>query len=103
LIQAYVKAINAKDIDQLRALYPGMPPDQERQWRDLFRDEVKELSATVGDIRVAPGAAPQADFTLALTFRPQGSKAQTFRLSNHAAIRQAGAGWQFDRVDQKGQ
>jgi len=103
LIQAYTKAINAKDMKQLRALYPGMPPDQERQWRDLFRDEVKDLSASVGDVRVVPGGAPQADFTLALTFRPEGSKPQTFRLSNHATLRPAGAGWQFDRLDQKGQ
>jgi hypothetical protein len=103
LIQAYVKAINARDMKQLRALYPGMPPDQERQWRDLFRDEVKELSAVVEDVRVVPGGTPQANFTLALTFRPPGSKPQTFRLSNHAALRPAGGGWQFERLDQKGQ
>ncbi|MGN6393530.1 MAG: PEGA domain-containing protein, partial [Gemmatimonadales bacterium] len=102
LIQAYVKAINAKDLNQLRLLYPGMPSDQERQWGDLFRDEVKDLSASVGDIRVVPGGVPQADFTLALTFRPQGSKPQAFRLSNHAILRPGGAVWQFDRVDQKG-
>ncbi len=103
LIQAYTRAINARDLKQLRALYPGMPPDQERQWRDLFRDEVKDLSASVGDVRIVPGGAPQADFSLALTFRPQGSKPQTFRLSNHATLRPAGAGWQFERLDQKGQ
>jgi protein kinase-like protein len=103
LIQAYVKAINARDMKQLHALYPGMPPDQERQWRDLFRDEVKELSAVVEDVRVVPGGTPQANFTLALTFRPPGSKPQTFRLNNHAALRPAGGGWQFERLDQKGQ
>jgi serine/threonine protein kinase len=102
LIETYARAINARNIGQLRAMYPAMTPERERQWRDLFRGEVKDLTAAVSAIRVVPGDLPQAEFVLTLTFRPERGKPQSFRVNNHAALRQDPSGWHLVHLDEKG-
>ena len=103
LVQAYAAAVNARDIKQLRRLYPSMTTDRERQWRDLFRDEVKGLTATTTVVSVAPGSPPEVDFKLKLGFRPEGGTPQSFQVHNRASLRRGSIGWQFDHLDERGE
>ena len=103
LVQAYARAVNARDIKQLRRLYPSMTTDRERQWRDLFRDEVKDLTATPTVISVDPGSPPEVEFKLKLGFQPEGGKPQSFQVHNRASLRRGSVGWQFDHLEEKGE
>jgi eukaryotic-like serine/threonine-protein kinase len=103
LVQAYAQAVNARDIKQLRRLYPAMTADRERQWRDLFRDEVRDLTAASTVVAVVPGSVPQVEFQLKLGFRPEGGTAQSFQVHNRASLRQGSIGWQFDHLEERGE
>ena len=103
LVEAYARAITARNIGQIRVMYPAMTAERERQWQDVFRDEVKDLAATVSAIRVVPSEPPEAEFVLTLAFRPDRGKPQTFRVSNHAVLRQDPTGWHFVQLSEKGE
>ncbi|MGH7526837.1 MAG: protein kinase domain-containing protein, partial [Gemmatimonadales bacterium] len=105
LLSQYGSAINARSISQLKTLYPGMSPERERGWRDVFRDEVKDLRATVSvtSIEAAATGPAEASFSLILRFKPEGGKPQTFTIENQATLRQEPGGWRFATLLERGE
>ncbi len=105
LLGQYGSAIDARSISQLKTLYPGMTPERERGWRDVFRDEVKDLKATVSvtNIEAAAYGPAEASFSLILRFKPEGGKPQTFKIENQATLRQGPGGWRFATLVERGE
>jgi hypothetical protein len=50
VIREYARALEARDIDQVKRVYPGLPPDRERAWRDIFA--LGELTVSIGAVVV---------------------------------------------------
>jgi serine/threonine protein kinase len=104
LLVEYESAINARSISRLKALYPAMPPERERQWRDLFNVDVRDLKATLSVTSIqAAGSAPEASFGLVLSFRPDREKPQTYRVRNQATLRHEAGGWRFVSLMERGE
>ena len=96
LLSDFEKAINAKDIDRLKTLFPGMAAESERRWRDLFGKDVNDLKAAVTLTNVVPASAAQiATFKVLLTFKPNGGKPQKYQMTDVGTVRREAAGWRF--------
>jgi len=96
LLSDYEKAINARDIDRLKVLFPAMPAESEQRWKDLFGKDVNDLKAVVTLTRILPASAAQiATFRLLLTFKPTGGKPQKYQLTNVGTLRHEPVGWRF--------
>ncbi len=49
-IREYVAALSARDMDRIKRIYPGIPPERERAWRDLFA--LGDLTVSVDNVEV---------------------------------------------------
>jgi tRNA A-37 threonylcarbamoyl transferase component Bud32 len=96
LLADYQKAINARDIARLKTLFPSMPGESERRWRDLFGKDVNDLKAVVTLTSIVPASSARiATFKVVLTFKPTGGKAQKYQLTDVGTLRREAAGWRF--------
>ena len=96
LLSDFERAINAKNIDRLKTLFPGMAAESERRWRDLFGKDVNDLKAVVTLTNVVPASAAQiATFKVLLTFKPNGGKPQRYQMTDVGTVRREAAGWRF--------
>jgi hypothetical protein len=100
----YEKAINQRSLAGLKALYPAMPQEREREWLDLFREEVKDLKAIVTVTGLDASATPaEVYFDLVLSFKPDRDKPRNYKVRNHATLRQDPAGWRFVTLVERGE
>ncbi len=92
-LDAYRRAIESRDLAQLRAAYPGMSADQERAWR-VFFGNVTELSAALKmqDLQVS-GDRAQANVAGTYDFRSR--TRQTQHVAFLAAFERGAAGWRL--------
>ncbi len=96
LFDEYGRAIEARSLDAIRRTYPGLQPEQAREWEEFFRGvtdikvelEVRELKVT-GDAAEA-GLAGVYLFTNPSTHRNQ-REPVTFR----ASLRREGGQWRI--------
>ena len=99
----YLKAVNQRDLDRLKKLYPSMSAEQERRWRDVFRHDVTDLRATMSVSSLdATSESPQSSFEMVLAFKPKGDKLQTFLVAGHATFRRDPTGWHFANLIESG-
>ena len=96
-IQAYAHALNARDLNQLRAAFPGIPTDAENQWKSFFHD-AKELRVTLStsDIR-ASGDEADASVSQALHFRFESAQDTKQDLRVHLE-RQPNGAWRITSI-----
>jgi hypothetical protein len=96
LLADYQRAINGRDLERLKTLFPSMPAESERRWKDLFGKDVNDLKAVVTLTSIVPASEAQiATFKLLLTFKPTGGKAQKYQLTNVGTVRREAGGWRF--------
>ncbi len=90
----YAAAINARSLAQLRAVFPGIKADQEARWKDLFSNEIEQLSATT-TVRSLEERGDVADvaFLLTLVFKPKRDQPQTTRIGSVATLRLENGAW----------
>ncbi len=90
----YAAAINARSLAQLRAVFPGIKADQEARWKDLFSNEIEQLSATT-TVRSLEERGDVADvaFLLTLVFKPKRDQPQTTRIGSVATMRLENGAW----------
>jgi len=102
-LDQYVGAINARNLAQLRAVFPAISGKQESDWKDRFSREIKNLAATltVGRIDGDEDAA-QASFELSLVLEPNGQKPMTYRIQCNATLRQEGGAWKIMSLSERG-
>jgi len=104
-IDAYVAAINSRNLGQVRAIYVGMTDKQASDWREnRFAKEIKKLTATATRPQIegtADGA--RAAFVLDLTLVPDGSAPLTYRIRCDAVLRAEGGGWKIHSLTERGE
>jgi hypothetical protein len=101
-VATYIQSINARNVSQLRSVFPSLSADRERQWRDLFGRDVSELKATASGIRIETGSLAQVEFDVTLEFRPSKGKPQVVRISNQATVGMIGTAWRFVTLVERG-
>jgi hypothetical protein len=105
IMNSYVRAIESRDMGQLKASYAGVSEAQERTWSGYFATyESIDASITYGEPALLPTAlAPtsiDAPFTLRLQFvRKDTKETSTSRTSHHAIFTKAGDRWVLQRIN----
>jgi hypothetical protein len=99
VLAAYTAAVESQNVDNIRRLYPGMTPAQQRGWEQFFQT-VRDVKAqlTVSSLDVANGAA-EAQMTGTYTYlnrstRENERQSITFRVS----LRRDQGGWKITQV-----
>jgi type IV secretory pathway VirB10-like protein len=102
-VEGYVRAINARNLGQLRAIYPGLTPQQESDWRDRFGPDVKRLTASAA-VRSTEesGDGATAIFELSLQLEPAGSAPLHFKIRCEAVLRNEGGTWRIASLTERG-
>jgi hypothetical protein len=95
-LDTYRRAIESRDLGQLRLAYPGLTPDQERAWRDFFGN-VSQLSATLSlkDLQVS---GDRAQATVTGTYEYRSRTRQTQHVEFAAGFERRPAGWRLVSV-----
>jgi serine/threonine-protein kinase len=93
VVARYARAITARDVDAMRAAYPGITPAQEANFRRFFAS-VRELRASfdVSGLDV-DGASADARLNGAYDFVTQGGEKQRSPVNFQASFRRDGDRW----------
>ena len=95
-LEAYRRAIESRDLAQLRAAYPGLTREQERSWRDFFAS-VTELAVTL-TIQRLDTQGDRAEGLLAVTYHFRARNRQTQNLELNATLERVPGGWQLTAI-----
>jgi hypothetical protein len=98
-IAAFASAIESRNVDNIRRVYPGMTPLQQRGWEQFF-ETVRDVKAqlAVGTLDVANGAADaRVSGTYAYRNNSTG-RAEVQPVSFRATLRREGGGWRIIQV-----
>ncbi len=96
VLETYRRAIESRDLNRLRAAYPGLTREQERAWRDFFAS-VTELDARLS-IQSLDTAGEQAQARLAVTYEYRSRTRQTQHLELTAILERRANGWQLTTI-----
>jgi serine/threonine-protein kinase len=98
LVAQYARAIEARDLGGIKALYPLMSDAQERGFRDFF-ENVRTLNVTLslGTLGV-DGNSATAPITGAYDYTDRSGKVQHQTLAFRAAFRREGTRWRIASV-----
>jgi serine/threonine-protein kinase len=96
VLENYRRAIESRDLAQLRAAYPGLTAQQERAWRDFF-GSITHITATL-TIRSLETAGDQAQARIAVTYEYRARANQTQDLDLTAALQLRPSGWQITAI-----
>jgi hypothetical protein len=99
VLAAYATAVESQNVDNIRRLYPGMTPSQQRGWEQFFqtvRDVKAQLS--VSGLEVANGAA-EAQMTGTYSYLNSSTRETEQRpVAFHVSLRREPAGWRITQV-----
>ena len=99
MVEAYGNAVESQDLDNIRRLYPGITPAQQRGWQQFFQT-VRDVKAqlTVANLDVSNGTA-EAQVTGVYTYSNSSTR-QTERqpVAFHMSLRRESTGWRITQV-----
>lgn len=94
----YARALESRNIAEMRRAYPGLSEVEERRWRDVF-DATDSLgvSFSIGRVQlITPDSATApVDAAYTFAFRRGISGERTPRATYRASLRRNGSGWQL--------
>jgi hypothetical protein len=96
LFAEYGRAIEARSVDAIRKTYPGLQPQQAREWEEFFRgvnDVQVELQVT--DLKVNGDAGEAALSGVYLFANPGTHRTQREPVSFRATVRREGGRWRI--------
>jgi hypothetical protein len=96
VIEQYRLAIEARDVQRIRRLYPGLTRQQEQAWNGFFGG-VTDLSARL-QIASLETAGDSARVTVAAVYDFRADRRQTQNSTFTMRLRRASAGWQIVSV-----
>jgi serine/threonine-protein kinase len=104
ILDAFVKAVNARSVAQLRQAYPGMTSSDEAQWRTLLEGKtLVRLVASLepsGDPRVEQETA-ESSFHLLLRLTYSGQPTSSGNVPYQAHFRREAGKWRLVRLQQQ--
>ena len=96
-IAAYVRAIESRDLGQVKSVYANLTPRQEQGWRDFFANtqNLKVSFRLTGTPRIGDATA-QVTVAATYDFLPKGTRTrQQQPVQFEAALERAGAAWRI--------
>ncbi len=104
VIDAYVGAINGRNLGQIRGIYPGITAEQAGAWQERFLKEIKQLTATATRPQiVATAGGATATFTLDLTLVPDHAEPLKYRIRCDAVLRAEAGSWKITSLIERGE
>jgi hypothetical protein len=99
VIEQYVNALNARNLDGMVALYPGLPTGRQEGLRAMFRDasNFTALLASPPEITVN-GDEAHAQFTYSMRGRSPSLGTFDQRATHRATLRRTASGWVIERM-----
>ena len=96
-IQAYARALESRDVQQVRRAYPGLTPQQAQVWRDFF-GMVNDLKVdlSVKQIQIT-GDVAEAQVEGISQFT-QNRRAQQQPMSFHATLERTSGSWRIGSI-----
>jgi len=93
VIAAYARALESRDIGELRRVYPSMTADQRRAFEDFFRlTRSLDASLSVAGLQI-DGAAAEAQLTGSYNYVTTAGVTERRPVSFRAALRREGSSW----------
>jgi hypothetical protein len=98
VVAQYEKAIESRDVGELKRLYPGMSASQAISFEDFFRS-VRSIRATfsVSSLQV-DGTSADAKLTGAYDYVTSNGRSEHQPLTLQAVLRKDGSGWRFASI-----
>ena len=100
LLDAFVDALNRRDMNQLRRVYPDMPANQETAWQQLLGAKNVKLEARrdrAEDLRIE-GNTAETRFTLRMRLQAGGDLPNNSETKYRAVFGQDGSRWQLRQL-----
>jgi hypothetical protein len=99
VLNAYAAAIEARDLEGLRRIYPAMTPIQQRGWEQFFQ-LVRDVQAELLLTRLAMSkASAEGDVTGSYTYlNTSTGRSEHQPVSFRATFESEGAGWRLAQV-----
>jgi len=99
VIDAYGSAVESQNIDNIRRVYPGLTPAQQRSWQQFFQT-VRDVKAqlTVANLDVSNGAA-EAQVTGLYTYLNNSTRqAEKLPVAFHMSLKKESGSWRIVQV-----
>jgi serine/threonine-protein kinase len=99
VVAAYAGAIEARSLDNLRRVYPGMTPVQQRGWEQFF-ETVRDIKAqlTLGGLDVTDGTAEAQVAGRYSYINTTTGRGESQPVSFQASLRREGGSWRIVQV-----
>ena len=98
VVAAYARALESRDVDELRRVYPSMTPAQRSAFEDFFRSTRSLRAAlTVGELQI-DGSAAEAQLVGSFNYITSAGVAEQRPVSFRAALRREGTVWKLVAV-----
>jgi len=99
-VRRYIAAIAARDLPGMLRAYPGLPAQQQENWRGTFRNAT-ELTAQIISFSnfELSGDDAQIGYTFNQRMRMQGGGVNEVRPTLRAVLRKVGGVWQIVRIE----
>jgi hypothetical protein len=96
LFAEYGRAIEARSVQAIRRIYPGLSPEKAREWEEFFRG-VTDISVELGvtDLKVAGDAADARLEGVYLFRNPSSRRTQREAIAFQATLRREGNRWRI--------
>ncbi len=97
VVESYRRAIESRDLSELRRAYPGMTPEQEDAWREFFAN-VDDLTAElrIVDLEIS---GDDARGRMEATYQYRMNRNQTRTFEFRATFRRGPQGWTLTEVE----
>jgi serine/threonine-protein kinase len=98
VVAQYAKAIESRDVAELKRLYPGMSASQASNFEEFFRS-VRSLRAafSVSNLQV-DGTSAEANLNGAYDYVTSSGRSEHQSLTLQAVLRKEGSGWRFASI-----
>jgi serine/threonine-protein kinase len=106
LLDAYVEALNQRDLGRMKSIYPGMPASMEDSWRKMFgHPQLNKLQASRDQLPALHLDQDGADVPFTVHLRPtySGVAAPPLTLRYQAMFQQEAGKWQLRSLEERNQ
>jgi hypothetical protein len=99
VLSRYAQALESRDMDRIRAVYPGITSNEQNTWQTFFRS-VRDLQVQLGGVQAPTVDGPRAEapFSLNLEFADRGGTRQITQNYQSVLVRSPSGEWRIDSI-----